>query len=51
MSAAKTFSYKTTDGDKVTLSLSGPGKIAAILPSGTATTVIDLIETTQRKAS
>jgi uncharacterized repeat protein (TIGR03803 family) len=44
MSVAKTFSYQTTAGDRVKLSLSGPGKIAAILPSGSATPVIDLID-------
>jgi uncharacterized repeat protein (TIGR03803 family) len=45
LSVAKTFSYQTTAGDKVTLSLSGPGKIAAMLRSGTATPVINLIDT------
>jgi hypothetical protein len=45
MSVGKTFSYQTTAGDRVQLSLSGPGKIAAILPSGNTTPVIDLLGT------
>jgi uncharacterized repeat protein (TIGR03803 family) len=45
MSVAKTVSYKTTSGDLVKLSLSGPGKIVTIMPSNTATPVIDLLDT------
>jgi hypothetical protein len=45
MSVARTVSYKTTSGDLVKLSLSGPGKIVTIMPSNTATPVIDLLDT------
>jgi hypothetical protein len=45
LSVAKTVTYKTTEGDLVNLSLSGPGKIVTIMPSSTATPIIDLIDT------
>jgi uncharacterized repeat protein (TIGR03803 family) len=45
MSVAKSVSYKTATGDKVKLSLTGPGKIVAIMPSETATPMIDLVGT------
>jgi uncharacterized repeat protein (TIGR01451 family) len=45
MSVAKSVTYKTTTGEIVKLSLSGPGEILAMVPSSTRTPVIDLIGT------
>jgi len=45
MSVSKTVTYQTTSGDTVKLSLTGPGQIVSLLPTGTKTPVIDLIDT------
>jgi hypothetical protein len=45
MSVSKSVTYQTTTGEIVKLSLSGPGEIIAVVPSGTKTPVIDLIDT------
>ncbi len=45
MSVGKSVAYRTAAGDLVKLSLSGPGKIVSITPSGTGTPIINLIGT------
>jgi hypothetical protein len=45
MSVGKSITYKTSAGDTVKLSLSGPGQIVTLLPTGTNTPVIDLVDT------
>jgi hypothetical protein len=45
VSVGKSVTYQTAEGDKVKLSLSGPGQIVSLLPTGTKTPVIDLIDT------
>ena len=45
MSVGKSITYATTGGDTVKLSLSGPGRIVTLLPTGARTPVIDLIDT------
>ena len=45
MSVGKSITYKTTAGDTVKLSLTGPGQIFALLPVDTNIPVIDLIKT------
>lgn len=45
MSVAKSVTYHTADGDIVKLSLSGPGEIVALIPTGTESPVIDLVDT------
>jgi hypothetical protein len=42
MSVAKSVSYQTADGDRVKLSLSGPGEIVSMLPAGNTSPVIFL---------
>jgi hypothetical protein len=45
MSVARNVTYHTADGDIVKLSLTGPGKIVALIPTGTESPVIDLVST------
>jgi Putative Ig domain/IPT/TIG domain/PKD domain len=45
MSVGKSITYKTSAGDTVKLSLTGPGQIVTLLPTGTNTPVIDLVDT------
>jgi uncharacterized repeat protein (TIGR01451 family) len=45
MSVGKSVTYKTAAGETVHLSLAGPGEIVALIPAGTKTPVIDLVDT------
>jgi hypothetical protein len=45
MSVSKSITYQTASGDTVRLSLRGPGEIVTLLPAGTKTPVVDLINT------
>jgi hypothetical protein len=45
MTLAKSVTYKTTTGETVKLSLTGPGEILSFLPANTKTPVIDLVGT------